>query len=59
MKNTFWTIIGSSYYRIKDGELLQAPINIDNSVDTEHELKAQVVSPDVIKQINSNFGSNF
>ncbi len=59
MKNTFWTIFGDNYYRVKNGELLQAPVNVDNTVDAEHESQALSVSSEILTKINNDFGCCF
>ncbi len=59
MKNTFWTIFGDNYYRVKNGELLQAPVSIDNSVDVEHEINSASVPSNILEQINNEFCSSF
>ena len=48
MKNTFWTIFGDNYYRVKNAELLKAPVNDDNTVDAEHKSKALLVSSEIL-----------
>ena len=59
MKNTFWTIFGENYFRIKNGVLLQAPVNSNNTVDAEHESRATSVATNILTDINNNFGSSF
>ena len=59
IKNTFWTIIEDSYYRIQNGVLKYAPINTDKSVLTSEESEVNVISTDILELINYEFGSSF
>ena len=59
MNNTFWTKFDNNFYRIKDSILLQAPSNLDNTVDTSNEINSISVSYDILEQINKEFGSKF
>jgi len=59
MRNTFWTKFDTHFYRIKDGILLQAPIKLDDTVDTDNSKIAISISTDLLNLINQEFGSNF
>ena len=58
-QNTFWTKFDNEFCRIKDGILLQAPSNEDNSVDTNNEINTISISSDILDKINLEFGSKF
>ena len=58
MNNTFWTQIKSNYYRIKDNELLTAPI-LNDKVDTENSNKVTSIDDDILKLVNTQFNSKF
>ena len=59
LQNTFWTKFDNEFYRIKDGTLLQAPSNEDNTVDTINETNTVSISSSILDQINLEFGSKF
>ena len=59
IQNTFWTRFDNTFYRVKNNELLQAPLNSDESVDTTNEIKVVSISSDILKLINTEFGSHF
>lgn len=59
IKNTFWTIIEDSYYRIHDGVLKYAPIDNDNNIVLSLESHIEVISAEMLELINFEFNSNF
>ncbi|MEA2049189.1 MAG: hypothetical protein U9O56_00425 [Campylobacterota bacterium] len=59
INNTFWTIIDDNYYRIHNGILKYAPIDIDNSIITDAESSVDIISIEKLELINQEFGSTF
>ena len=57
--NTFWTKFDTYFYRIKDNTLYQAPINSDDTVDTNNSITTTSISSAILENINQEFGSKF
>ena len=55
--NTFWTKFEDNFYRLKDGKLFQASSNKDNLVDTSTKIATVSISPNILDQINQEFGT--
>lgn len=60
MFNTNWALSDEGYYRVDGGKLLYAPVNnIDYSVDVEHEIEVEVVTPEQLEKINQILGTYY
>lgn len=66
LQNTFWTAFEEfgNYYRVYEGQLLEAPIKKDGSIDVDatiikRTIKDTFLESDFINKINKAFNSNF
>lgn len=60
MFDTSWAMGEDGYYRVDHGKLRYAPINnTDYSVDIEHELEVDVVTPEQLEKINQILNTHY